>query len=276
MSEPVRSVSRALSILTCLESATVDTGFRLVDLSSATALNTSTVYRLVQTLIGAGFVSEVSPDHYGPGPALIGLGRSAANIHSLGVIAAPVLKDIAQKLEATVYVSLRSSEVSVCIGLVHGSTRVRTLTLNVGDVRPLGVGAGSLAILSALPKEEQERLFPTLAQMASRWKGYSVDRLRQMVDEAVSNGFAFNNQMIISGVSGVGVPIFNSSHVPIGALSIANIESAFDQEWLELVIGRITDGADAIASSWAPLIGAKANFLHSEAVDQARWWWRDA
>lgn len=276
MSEPVRSVSRALSILTRLESVTVGTGLRLVDLSSATDLNTSTVYRLVQTLIGAGFVSEVAPDHYGPGPALIGLGRSAASIHSLGVIAAPVLKDIAQNLEATVYVSLRSSDVSVCIGLVHGSTRVRTLTLNVGDVRPLGVGAGSLAILSALPVDEQERLLPTLGHKASRWKGYSADRLRQIVDEAVSKGFAFNDQMIISGISGAGVPIFNSSDVPIGALSIANIESAFDQEWLDLVVRRITEGADAIAKSWAPLIGTKSDFLLSEALEQARWWWRDA
>src|SRR5699024_3009325 len=138
-----------------------------------------------------------------------------------------------------VYMSLRASESSVCIGLVHGSTRVRTLTLNVGDVRPLGVGAGSLAILSALPKDEQKTLIPRLAQQASRWNGYSADRLRQIVDESESNGFAFNNQMIISGVSGAGVPIFNSSHVPIGALSIANIDSAFDEERLDLVVRRI-------------------------------------
>jgi len=62
---------------------------------------------------------------------------------------------------------VRSGFDAVCMHRREGSFPIRTLVLEVGSRRPLGVGAGGLAILSSIEEEERahiiERVAPNLA-----------------------------------------------------------------------------------------------------------------
>src|SRR5581483_8105304 len=69
-----------------------------------------------------------------------------------------VLSRIADATGDTVFLQLRTGNESLCVDRRLGSYPVKTLVVDVGTHRPLGIGAGGLAILAASPAEEAERI----------------------------------------------------------------------------------------------------------------------
>jgi DNA-binding IclR family transcriptional regulator len=61
---------------------------------------------------------------------------------------------IAEATGDTVFLTQRSGLDSVCVDRQEGTFPIKTFTLEIGMRRPLGVGTGSLAILSGLSEEE--------------------------------------------------------------------------------------------------------------------------
>ncbi|MGF6597668.1 hypothetical protein P3T23_002385 [Paraburkholderia sp. GAS448] len=70
----------------------------------------------------------------------------------------PHLEALADKLEDTIYFVVRRGDFAVCYARAEGAFPIKTLTLRVGDRRPLGVGSSSLAIAAALSDDEVQRL----------------------------------------------------------------------------------------------------------------------
>src|SRR5690606_27567778 len=120
---------------------------------------------------------------------------------------APYLKRLAEEVGDTVYLTVRSGTDAVCVDRHEGPSPIRVLTLDVGSRRPLGLGAGGLAILAYIPEEEREELIERLYRRASTQRGQSADALRAAVRECRRNGYAVIRNSVNPGVSAVGVPL---------------------------------------------------------------------
>ena len=57
-------------------------------------------------------------------------------------LAEPALERLAHRTQDTVYLVARVGDEIVCLDAREGSFPIKALTLNVGDRRPLGIGAG--------------------------------------------------------------------------------------------------------------------------------------
>jgi DNA-binding IclR family transcriptional regulator len=130
------------------------------------------------------------------------------------------LDSLAQKTEETIYLMMRNGADAVCLDRREGSFPIRTLTLRVGDRRPLGIGAGSMAILASMPQADIERALEV--GMAERARYGIADRdLYKMMATARQRGYAFYNGQIIPNMSAVGVPLFDIHGTAIASLSVA-------------------------------------------------------
>ena len=65
---------------------------------------------------------------------------------------------IAERTGDTVFLNVRSGPDVLCIDRKEGTFPIKTLIIEVGNRRPLGVGAGGIALLMPLPDEELERV----------------------------------------------------------------------------------------------------------------------
>ena len=83
------------------------------------------------------------------------MGRSALQQDVSGT-ARPSLQRLAQKTGDTAFASILEGTAAICVAREVGDFPIRTLTLSVGDRRPLGVGAGSLALLASLSDDAIE------------------------------------------------------------------------------------------------------------------------
>src|SRR5690606_34309363 len=96
---------------------------------------------------------------------------------------------------------------------------------------PLGVGAGSLAMLSTLPDDEVEAMLDANASVLSeRYPMLPPARIREDVAATRASGYALNPGLIFANSWGIGVALRTPEGRLAGALSIAAIDSRMQEK----------------------------------------------
>jgi DNA-binding IclR family transcriptional regulator len=104
-----------------------------------------------------------------------------------------------------------------------GAYPIRTLTLEIGDRRPLGVGAGSLALLSNLAPAGVERVLAQNAEWLVEFPSFDAVLLRTLVSRTRDQGYAFNEGRIVAAMNAMAVMAGDGAVGPAIALSVAAI-----------------------------------------------------
>lgn len=219
-----QSIRRAASLLREI-AANNRQGMRLVDLAARSGLERPTVHRILKSLIADSLVMQ-NPDtrRYFLGHALFEFGLAASRQFNLRDLCQASLHRLAEKTGDTVFLTVRSGTESVCIDRKEGAFPIKAFTLNVGDRRPLGVGAGGLAILSFLPSEEIEAIVSAEAPMLHTYN-LNESQIMVRVRRTQQSGFAMHDSRTTVGVKVVGMAIKNRAGEPIAAISISGISS---------------------------------------------------
>ena len=127
-------------------------GVRLTDLVNVTGLKQPTVSRLIGALMREGLIEQDSESRrFYLGVEAFALGAIASARFGIHKLALDALLQLAATTEDSAFLSISRDTVSICLHREEGAFPIRTQVLKAGDRYPLGVGAGSLAILAAMP-----------------------------------------------------------------------------------------------------------------------------
>jgi DNA-binding IclR family transcriptional regulator len=213
-----QKVCRILKILSNPES------LRLADIAAGAELSAPTCLRILETLIEEGFVRKDpdQPKRYLLGEQAMLLGMALQARGHVRDRARPSLVRLAALSGDSVLLSTRVGLESVCVDREFGSFPIRANYLDVGSRRPLGAGAGSLALLAWLPPDECETVIGLIRPvLAERYPRISPQRLREEVQRSRANGYSLLLDVVIEQMGGVAVPVFGADGRPVAALSIA-------------------------------------------------------
>jgi DNA-binding IclR family transcriptional regulator len=216
----IQSLDRALAILRVLAKHGNE-GMRLVEIYPLVDLTKSTAHRILQALTQSGIVTHERGLYY-LGYDLFTLGVAAGNRFGLSDLARPSLVRLAERTGDTIYLSIRDRFDAVCIARQEGDFPIKTLTLKLGDRRPLGVGAGSLALLSFTDDEDVRNVVGANFGRSPPYPRYDETSVYSMIETSRRQGYAVNEGNVIPGMSAIGVPIRSSTGV-VAALSVAAI-----------------------------------------------------
>jgi DNA-binding IclR family transcriptional regulator len=222
-----QSIERVVGMLRVVASRGRN-GMRLGDVATASGLPTSTCFRMLQRLEVEGLVERHPVTRkYFLGPLLHELGLLARPRVQLAAYCEPVLAEIAEETKDTVYLSERRGVEAVCTARALGDYPIKALTLDVGIRRPLGVGAGGLAILCALPADEAHEIIDANAQRYAKLSALDPARVKAAVDEGRARGFAFLDSAVVAGTAAVGVALPAGN--PVAAISVAAVSARLDE-----------------------------------------------
>ncbi len=228
-----RNIERVTAIMDALSKASAQ-GLRLTDVVAGTGLGKTTAHRILGGLVENGLAEQdAETGRFFVGLRMLAWASAAKNRFSFARLAEPVLERISRRTHDTIYLVMRVGDEIVCLDGREGSFPIRALTLNIGDRRPLGIGAGSLAILSALPDAEVERILVTQADLRAPFP-YTEAHLREMIAKTRRDGFAYNNIHLFEGMenmvdmAAVGVPIRRRDGTPVAALHLTAIPSRLE------------------------------------------------
>ena len=248
-----QNVGRAAAVLSALAGA-VEGGLRFADVVRATGLGKGAAHRVLAGLVAYGLVEkDEATGRFFLGIEMVSWTAAAANRFGLAERAAPELLRLCQSTEDTVYLLLRIGNETVCIDRFEGAYPIKTLTMHVGDRRPLGVGAGPLALLAFLDDEERERI---LAAQPNAGVSFGVDdeKRREMIDVSRKAGYGLNDNQMMSGMSGVGVPIRREDGIPIAAVTVACVSERLKSPRREEIVAGLREVAGKIENDLRPLL----------------------
>jgi DNA-binding IclR family transcriptional regulator len=212
-------------------------GLSLSELSQLAGFAHATTHRLLRQLVLEGMaLQNGSTRRYALGSMAFELGL-AAYPHDIRAHSRSLLERLADRTEDSVFLSQRSFDDAVCVDLQPGPSPIRVVTLEIGTRRPLGAGAGGLAILASLPAAERDEVLQRVTPvLESHWSlGKSV--LRDSIRLFDQEGYAFIRNRLHAGISAVGVPVRGELGQPIAALSVA----ALNERMRAPAISRVVD-----------------------------------
>ncbi|CUA99710.1 IclR family transcriptional regulator [Pannonibacter indicus] len=262
-----QSVDRALSLLSRVGRHAA-AGAPLSVLVEESGLNKPTVRRLLLALIRAGLVEQdpVTRRYY-PGAEAYVLGIMAARRFSLVEICLESLRRLSRRSEDTSFVSLRRGLFSVCLHREEGAYPVRTHALLAGQEHPLGVGAGSLAMLAALPDEEVAQVLAENAQiLAERYPALPPERILERVEETRKHGFSLNPGLIFANSWGIGAALRHPDGQVIGALSIAAIDSRMQEPRQQELAGYLHEEVLRVEEKLAAMFACREQKAAARAI----------
>lgn len=221
-----QSVDRALRLLALIGREPAS-GLPLGEIVSGSGLNKPTARRLLMALMRAGLVEqEAQTRHYCLGEEAFVLGVLAARRHGLLELAMASLRRLSDITLDTSFLTIRRETYAVCLHREEGTYPVRTHALQAGAQHPLGVGAGSLALLAALADDDVDRILaanePALRE---GYPGFLPDTIRADIALARQRGFALNPGRLVASSWGLGAAFRYPDGRVAGAFSLAAIDS---------------------------------------------------
>ena len=216
------------------------------------------MHRLIAALAEHGFIEhEAAGTRYFLGMRLAGWAFAAANRFGLAEVAQPFMHALCDATEDTVYLTLRSSDMAICVARIEGAYPIQAVVVKPGDRRVLGLGAGSVALLAFLrDPAEIERLLTLPGQQAGRAaRGVDDARVRRWIEASRRLGYTFVEDLV-PGTSGLGLPIFGPGGDPVAALSLAAISSRLDPPRLQEVLRHAKAATAAIEARLRPILAA--------------------
>lgn len=230
----LKSLSKSLDILECFNSKNPELG--ITQISNKLKLNKSNVSNIVATFEEKGYLEKnADTGKYRLGLKL--LEYSYVINENLGYqrMFYDILKDVSRKLYAITYFAIpRDMEVFYLFNTYPPAELFnypyRTI---IGEKAPMYCTSLGKAMLAYLPEKEVEKLFKAKKEKFTERTLIDEEALRKEIALTRSRGYSLDNEEHEYGVRCIGVPIFSSSGVLVGALSASSSTFSFEGEKFE-------------------------------------------
>jgi IclR family KDG regulon transcriptional repressor len=245
MSESVRAVERALTVLTCFTNQTPE--LTLTQISERIGINKSTVHRLLATLERQHFLERDLPTGvYRPGSRLLQLAYLALENNDLRRLASPFLKHLSDLHRENVNLAILDDTEVVYTEVIESPQRVK-LAAVTGQRLPAFCTASGKAILAYLPEGTSQQVLdrgvPQYTQRTLSSPGIFFEDMHRTRER----GFAISEQEYEDGINAIAAPIFNANHQPIASISVAGPAYRLSMERMVEIGPSVVDTANKIA-----------------------------
>jgi len=215
----VRVLHKTLDILETIKTA--DAGYKLADLARKVDFPKATVYRILTTLEGRGYLDRRADGTYRMAKKLFDLQRTEAVEQILNRLAQPLLERLVNSCKETVNLGLLDAGEVVVINTVESPQAVR-MSSKIGNRRlPHSTALGKV-LLAGMPDKEVARLvrvkgLPKLTEATLITK----TALMAEIQKVRQQGWALDNQENEIEGRCVGAPVEGPDGRVIAAVSVS-------------------------------------------------------
>ncbi|MFD1198121.1 IclR family transcriptional regulator [Brucella gallinifaecis] len=224
-----KGAARYALLLECL-SVNYPKPVSLAELARLAKLPKPSAFRLLKALQSVGFIAyDSQSEAYFLGARLMDIGVRSLS-QNFARLAEPALLRLSETTDDTAFAVLAENDHMNCLRRITGSFPVRTLSLEEGDIWPLGIGAVGLALLAAHDDNYVDYYLKNYMPVLSRYSPIDESELRRRVVLTRETGIAVSQGDLLTGMSAIGVAIYYpDSKRPIGALSVAALSTRLDE-----------------------------------------------
>ena len=243
------ALSKALDVLALIAKSERPVG--LADLAERLELPRPTLHRVLQQLSDEQLILRAAQkDRYIVGPKLTQLSADALCSLSASPPIRAILNELVLETQETCNVGVLDQDEVVYIERVEGISPLR-LQLQVGSRVPFHCTAIGKLLAAQQHKNVRTRLMKSadLKQFTSRTLADEV-LLEAEFSKIRSDGYSFNNEEYVEGLSAIAVAITDGNGKAIGAVSVHALHMRMPLEKALTYLPSMRDKADRIAETW--------------------------
>ena len=219
----VPAVAQAVEIINYL-STQPDIRSNLTDIATNVDTSKSKALAILNTLQRFGYVNRDSETKvYTLGPALMAIGYKMMENFNYGEVAAPLLRELAEKTSSTALLGVVTGDDQYAIIRQESTWQISLLT-QTNHIHPISYGAHGKAIVAFLDEDSRERI------LAGKTLYFHKDpakldrkRLDRELKECQATGFAQDHETGHPMVKILSSPFFGPNSQPLGALEIIGL-----------------------------------------------------
>ena len=216
---------RALQVMEML--GTAGRPLSVADVASGIDADRSTAYRMLMTLLDAGYVRrDASEKYYQLGYKLLSLTRGLLNDGERAELVGAALQRISSETQETAHYSVFDRDACVLVQRSKG-TQLVAVDFQIGDRSPLHCSSAGKVLLAYLDLRRVEQI---LSLGLPRYAINSIttpDALREELRSVRAKGFAIDDREFHDDMRCVSVPVFDKSGVGSAAISLSGPSSRF-------------------------------------------------
>jgi DNA-binding IclR family transcriptional regulator len=197
-------------------------GAGVSQIADATGLRLPTVHRILKALTSEGLIAQQRDGRlYFLGPGLHDLGITAGARFDFSDVYKPSVERLATETGDTVFLTKRSGDDMLCLHRETGAFPIKAFVTDVGLRRPMGVGAGGIAILASLPQTEADDAIASNARLYAE-HSKTIEDVQDEVSRARERGYVVR-EIARLGITTLAVAMRDGLGRPSASLSIASI-----------------------------------------------------
>ncbi|MEU1525962.1 IclR family transcriptional regulator [Nocardia rhamnosiphila] len=217
----------------------------LNDLTVASGMNKTTVFRLMATLIQAGWVDRTDEGGYRIAMPVFEIGSAALSKLDIRAAAKPFMSDLATTFGNTAYLMVPAEQGAVCIDLLEGRNSLVVAGINVGSVMPYHAAAGPVVMLAHSEALRDRWIGENLPAITDRTIT-DPGRLVEHLDEIVEAGYSLSNSDYLPGVAAVAAPILGRDGSVVASISVGGRAEEFQDDVLAAKIDKVRNAGARI------------------------------
>ena len=244
----VQSLDRGLDILDYLSKR--DEYVSLSELTSYIELDKSTVYRIMRTLLGKGYVRQDEKSRgYSLGFRVFDLSRALSSMLSLEKSATPFLKDLMERTGESAHLAILFEGMATFISR-ENSSEVLAINTEIGRREPLHSTALGKVLLAHLPEDEFKGfLNECVFEKFTKNTITKVTDLRKELDKVRMRGYAIDDEEYKPGVRCIAAPVYNADGIVIAAIGISGPGSRMTKKKLPALSKIVSEVGENLSSS---------------------------
>ncbi len=219
------------------------------DIAEGTGEPLSSVYRLLQSLTGIGWVDRGwRRGTYRLGLVLLTLGSRLEDQLDIRECARPTLRHLVQEIGVTSFLCFHRDARAVCVERIEGQA-VRSLAMQLGSSLPLYAGAAPRALLAFLPPSEQQAVLQVKTMQAGDPMRPRPAAIEADIADVVRRGYAVSDGDVTPGIAALGAPVFNHRGELTAAISISGLRAQILGAQKQRNIELIRRGAESVSQA---------------------------
>jgi len=242
----VPNLEKGMFILELL--ATSDSAMTLNEITKASRVSQTTVFRILHTLVRLGYLlHNESSKRYKLSRKMLTIGFHAIQEQNQLDVVLPKMRELRDIVKETVFFGVMGEEKGLFIEQVLG-THPFCFVLTPGKLFELHCSAPGKAMMAFMPENTRNHY---LSKM--KFEKYNANTIQtkdaylEVLASVKQNGYAVDMEEELSGVVCVGAPIFNYMNAPCGTIWISGPKDRLPKETIEMYAKSIMDVTQSIS-----------------------------
>jgi DNA-binding IclR family transcriptional regulator len=203
----------------------------VTEISRATGLNKSRVFRILDTLAQRGYVSQDPLSlKYSLGPGCLSIGESYRQGLDLSRLAQPILQKLADSSGDTAHLLVLFGDRAITLGIRRGRNFLQA-SESVGQTFPLYIGCAPKILLANLPERQRTELIEGLdMQVHTEHTTPSREALVQELSVIREQGYWIVKDDYEAGIYAVGAAVRDQSGRVVAGISLTTPHARHSEE----------------------------------------------